>query len=136
MTHHAPNRSRRWMEINAPVRGASVWWLEEQPGVSRTSKNSHGHSFPRNCVAEVFGSATSGIFPSRRELSGISECPGTPKTLQHLCGFFFRMDTLKSQGGPGVLDLHSQSEEKWIKCFMRAKKKVCSKINPSLCHSC
>lgn len=110
------------MDINAPVRGASVWWLEEQPGVSRTSKNSQGHSFPRNCVTEVLGSATSGIFPSRRELPVISECPRTPKTPHHLCGVFFRVDTLKSQEGPGVLGLHSQSEEMWIKCLMRAKK--------------
>lgn len=28
------------MEINAPVRGANVWRLEEQPGVSVASKNS------------------------------------------------------------------------------------------------
>lgn len=32
------------------------------------------------------------------------------------------MDTVKNQEGPGVLDLHSQGEEMWIKCLVKAKK--------------
>lgn len=30
---------------------------------------------------------------------------------------------MKSQEGPGVLDLHSQGEEMWIKCLVKAKKR-------------
>lgn len=47
----------------------------------------------------------------------------------------FRMDTVKSQEKPGVLDLHSQSEETQIKCLIRAKR-VCLKMNYSCRHSC
>lgn len=45
-----------------------------------------------------------GIFPSRGEHSATSECPRTPKSLQHFYGFFgfvffFRMDTVECQEG-------------------------------------
>lgn len=37
---------------------------------------------------------------------------------------------MKSQEGPGVLDLHSQGEEMWIKCLVKAKKKGVFKDKP------
>lgn len=50
------------------------------------------------------------------------------------CMDSFRMDTVKSQEKPGVLDLCSQSEETQIKCLIRARK-VCLKMNYSRHHS-
>lgn len=45
--------------------------------VPTASKNIGRCSFPRSCVMEVSGSATSHFFPSSKEHSAISECPGT-----------------------------------------------------------
>lgn len=65
---------------------------------------------------EASGSARSHFFPSNKEHSVIAESPGTmSESLRYfsaqLCGFFFGTDTAKSQEGPGVLRLRSQTED-------------------------
>lgn len=39
---------------------------------------------------------------------------------------------MKSQEGPDVLDMHSQGEEMWIKCLVKAKKGVFKDKSQSL----
>lgn len=75
-----------------------------------------------------------GFFPLGENIQPSRGVLERPKTFS-IYMVFFRVDTVKSQEGPGVLDLHNQSEEMWIKCLVRAKKKVFLKINPSLCQS-
>lgn len=67
-----------------------------------------------------------GFFPLTENIQPPWIVPEHPKAFSIFMGLFFsffRMDTVKSQEGPGVLDLHSQGEEMWIKCLVKAKKR-------------
>lgn len=64
---------------------------------------------------EVSGSATSCFFPLVKNIqpfqSVLEQYLKAFGISQLSCMFFFKMDTVKSQEGPGVLDLRSRSEE-------------------------
>lgn len=66
-----------------------------------------------------------GFFPLGENIQPSRSVPEHPKAFSifMFLFFFFRMDTVKSQEGPGVLDLFSQGEEMWIKCLVKAKKR-------------
>lgn len=69
------------MEISATVRGSQHLMAGESSlaaSMPRASKNIGRGSSLRVCVMEISGSATSWFFfPSSKEHSGVSECPGT-----------------------------------------------------------
>lgn len=130
------------MEISATVRGRQHLMAGESglaASMARASKNIGRDNSRRVCVMEIsvchvlgfFSPSIKNIQASQSVLEQYLEAFGIP---QLRCMDSVRMDTVKSQEKPGVLDLRSQSEETQIKCLIRAKK-ACLKMNYSCHHS-